>query len=148
VPVTPTSTAAPSREDQLMRDDACPLTETLRAPLTRRAVLRAAAGGFGLAALQGPGRPATAQAKYKLKIGGVFPATAQASKTMQRFADLIGQKTGGQVEVSVFPAGQLGDEQQLLQTALTPGFCPSCGTTSQRWPATLTARASRPTGTS
>jgi C4-dicarboxylate-binding protein DctP len=41
--------------------------------------------------------------------------TVPAAKAAHRLADEVRQKTGGRFEIQVFPAGQLGKEQQLVE---------------------------------
>ncbi|MEP7060978.1 MAG: TRAP transporter substrate-binding protein [Betaproteobacteria bacterium] len=43
--------------------------------------------------------------------------TVPAAKAAHRLADEVKQKTGGRFEIQVFPAGQLGKEQQLVEQA-------------------------------
>jgi hypothetical protein len=49
-----------------------------------------------------------------LKLGNVQAPAAVVQKGLQRFADLAHERTGGAVEVKVFPASQLGTEQEIL----------------------------------
>ena len=50
-----------------------------------------------------------------LKLGNVQAPAAVVQKGLQRFADLAQERTGGAVEVKVFPASQLGTEQEILE---------------------------------
>ena len=69
---------------------------------------------FGLASLVGP-IPAGAQQPIVIKLGNV-QATADIVQTgLKKFADLVGERTKGQVQVQIFPASQLGTEQELLE---------------------------------
>ena len=69
-----------------------------------------------------PQSVAAADGEYHLKLGEISVATSVLGRTAQKFADLVVEKSGGRISVSVFPSSQLGDETQLLQTALSPSF--------------------------
>ncbi|NRB16874.1 MAG: TRAP transporter substrate-binding protein [Rhodobacteraceae bacterium] len=47
-----------------------------------------------------------------LRIGGNFPAEHSSSKAIDMFAELVAQKTGGNIEVATFPAMQLGGAKE------------------------------------
>src|SRR5512139_1377690 len=50
-----------------------------------------------------------------IKLGNV-QATGDIVQTgLKKFADLVGERTQGQVQVQIFPASQLGTEQELLE---------------------------------
>lgn len=67
-----------------------------------------------LAGLATPG-PAGAQQPIVIKLGNV-QATADIVQTgLKKFADLVGERTKGQIQVQIFPASQLGTEQELLE---------------------------------
>jgi tripartite ATP-independent transporter DctP family solute receptor len=69
---------------------------------------------FVLAGLAGPG-PAEAQQPIVIKLGNV-QATADIVQTgLKKFADLAAERTKGQIQVQIFPASQLGTEQELLE---------------------------------
>lgn len=68
------------------------------------------AGAVVLAA--GP-RPAAAETV--IKLGNVQPPTMIVQKGLQRFAELVDERTGGEVKVEIFPASQLGTEQEILE---------------------------------
>ncbi len=65
--------------------------------------------------LDGHQTPAFAAGKTVIKIGNVIPAADILNVALKRFGDLMAEKTGGQVEVQLFPAGQLGGEVDLTQ---------------------------------
>jgi tripartite ATP-independent transporter DctP family solute receptor len=50
-----------------------------------------------------------------LKLGNVQAPGVGVQKGLQHFADLVRERTGGAVEVRVFPASQLGTEQEILE---------------------------------
>ncbi len=59
--------------------------------------------------------PAGAQQPIVIKLGNV-QATADIVQTgLKKFADLVGERTKGQIQVQIFPASQLGTEQELLE---------------------------------
>jgi TRAP-type transport system periplasmic protein len=65
--------------------------------------------------LAGLAVPAPAQQPTVIKLGNV-QATADIVQTgLKRFADLVGERTKGQIQVQIFPASQLGTEQELLE---------------------------------
>lgn len=67
-----------------------------------------------LLGLGGPG-PSGAQQPVVIKLGNV-QATADIVQTgLKKFADLVAERTKGQVQVQIFPASQLGTEQELLE---------------------------------
>ena len=53
--------------------------------------------------------------KIVIKVGNVIPAPDILNVALKRFGDLLAEKTAGQVEVQLFPAGQLGGEVDLTQ---------------------------------
>ena len=64
--------------------------------------------------LAGPGS-AGAQQPIVIKLGNV-QATADIVQTgLKKFADLVAERTKGQIQVQIFPASQLGTEQELLE---------------------------------
>ncbi len=63
--------------------------------------------------------PALAQAKYVLKLGHVLAPQNHYHVTSLEFARLVKEKTGGKVEVQVFPQAQLGGEIQATQALRT-----------------------------
>ena len=50
-----------------------------------------------------------------LKAGGISPPTADVSIAANRFAKLVGEKTGGKVKVEFYPAQQLGSAPTQLE---------------------------------
>ena len=59
--------------------------------------------------------PVPAQQPIVIKLGNV-QATGDIVQTgLKKFADLVGERTKGQVQVQIFPASQLGTEQELLE---------------------------------
>jgi tripartite ATP-independent transporter DctP family solute receptor len=67
-----------------------------------------------VALLVAPGA-ARADAKYKFKLAHVITAGTPIDLGAKRFAELVKQRTNGEVEVSVFPAAQLGAERAIIE---------------------------------
>ncbi len=66
------------------------------------------AGAFGLA-------PTQALAAEELRLGLITPPNHVWTKASQRFAEQLAEQTDGEVTVQVFPGGQLGSENDMLQ---------------------------------
>ncbi len=49
----------------------------------------------------------------KARLGHVFPAGDAADAASSRFAELINERTKGEIEISVFPNGQIGGDEAL-----------------------------------
>jgi tripartite ATP-independent transporter DctP family solute receptor len=80
----------------------------------KRLALLCAVAAFVLVGFALPG-PAEAQQAVVIKLGNV-QATADIVQTgLKRFADLVAERTKGQLQVQIFPASQLGTEQELLE---------------------------------
>ena len=58
---------------------------------------------------------APAGAETVIKLGNVQPPTMIVQQGLQRFADLVAERTGGGLKVEIFPASQLGTEQEILE---------------------------------
>ncbi len=50
-----------------------------------------------------------------IKLGNVQPADMPVNIGLRKFADLVAEKTKNQIQVQVFPASQLGTEQEILE---------------------------------
>ncbi len=82
--------------------------------MKRAGVLIAAVALSLLVSLVVPGS-AGAQQPIVIKLGNV-QATADIVQTgLKKFADLVAERTKGQIQVQIFPASQLGTEQELLE---------------------------------
>jgi tripartite ATP-independent transporter DctP family solute receptor len=53
-------------------------------------------------------------APTRLRIGHGLPASHPVHASMQHFADVVRDRTGGELEVAIFPDGQIGQEVNLL----------------------------------
>jgi tripartite ATP-independent transporter DctP family solute receptor len=82
---------------------------------TRRTLLtKSLALGLTAAATASLVRPARAQ-QTTLKLGEIYPESHSNSRGAMRFAELVADKTGGQVKVEVFPDSKLGSERELAE---------------------------------
>jgi tripartite ATP-independent transporter DctP family solute receptor len=59
--------------------------------------------------------PAGAQQPVVIKLGNVQPADMPVNIGLRKFADLVAERTKNQIQVQVFPASQLGTEQEILE---------------------------------
>jgi len=59
--------------------------------------------------------PAPAQQPIVIKLGNVQATADIVQAGLKRFADLVAERTKGQIQVQIFPASQLGTEQELLE---------------------------------
>lgn len=50
-----------------------------------------------------------------LKLAHSLPPAAPVHRAMERFADILEDKSGGRVEVQIFPSGQLGSETETIE---------------------------------
>jgi tripartite ATP-independent transporter DctP family solute receptor len=71
-------------------------------------------GLTGCSQKAGNGKPATNQ-KLVYRLGHALPTDNPRHLAAVRFGDLVKERTGGRVEVTVYPSGQLGGEQQLAE---------------------------------
>jgi len=58
--------------------------------------------------------PAASAAPIVMKIGHAQPVTHPRHESLLKFKELVEQRTGGQIKVEIYPAGQLGDEASML----------------------------------
>lgn len=61
------------------------------------------------------GAPTQAGQPVVIKLGNVQATGDIVQAGLKKFADLVGERTKGQVQVQIFPASQLGTEQELLE---------------------------------
>lgn len=59
--------------------------------------------------------PAFAQSKTVLKLGNVQAPGMVVQTGLKHFADLVRERTKGEVEIEIYPASQLGSEQEILE---------------------------------
>src|SRR4030042_1216692 len=58
---------------------------------------------------------AGAQVRYDWKLASVLPDTHPVHRALVYFANKMAERTGGQVRVTLFPAGQLGGEKDYIE---------------------------------
>jgi TRAP-type transport system periplasmic protein len=68
-----------------------------------------------IAALLFVAGPVGAQQPIVIKLGNVQATTDIVQTGLKKFADLVGERAKGRVQVQIFPASQLGTEQELLE---------------------------------
>lgn len=49
-----------------------------------------------------------------LRLGGVHAPNSFETRALEKFAELAAEKSGGEITIDVFPAGQLGDERTMI----------------------------------
>ena len=54
-------------------------------------------------------------AKHTLRLGHVLQENSTYHECSKKFAELLAEKTGGDIAVTIFPAGQLGNERELYE---------------------------------
>ena len=79
--------------------------------VSRRHALAATAAAAGSLAFPGL---AYGQAQFKLKFANIMPSDHPLNTRMREAAETIKQQTNGQVEISVFPSSQLGNDADML----------------------------------
>jgi len=68
-----------------------------------------------LALIGGLFSPVTANAKTILKLANVQAPGMPVQTGLKRLSDLVRERTHGEVEIEIFPAAQLGSEQEILE---------------------------------
>ncbi|MBZ0149853.1 MAG: TRAP transporter substrate-binding protein [Pseudorhodoplanes sp.] len=58
---------------------------------------------------------APAAAKTVLKLGNVQAPGMPVQTGLKKFAELVAERTKGDIEIQIFPAAQLGSEQEILE---------------------------------
>ncbi len=87
--------------------------------MTTRRILRCAVGMLlvaGLLALLSPG-VGVAQT-VTLKFGDIYAETHSNSKGAFKFAELVSQKTKGQVKIDAFVDSKLGNEREMAESVV------------------------------
>jgi len=59
--------------------------------------------------------PAGAQQPIVIKLGNVQEVGQTVQIGLKKFADLVAERTNNQIQVQIFPASQLGTEQEILE---------------------------------
>ncbi len=78
--------------------------------LTRRNMIATTTLAFGLCALGAP-----AYAKKTLRLGHSLAKGHPVDVSLELFARLVAEKSKGEIEIKVFPAGQLGQQRELIE---------------------------------
>ena len=87
--------------------------------VNRRRVLGATAAAGATLAFPGL---VFGQAQYKLKFANIMPLDHPLNTRMREAAETIKKQTNGQVEISVFPASQLGTDADMLSQLRSGGI--------------------------
>ena len=77
---------------------------------TRRTILIA-----GMAAAAALAAAPVAQAKTTLRLGHGLAKGHPVDVSLELFAKLVSERSKGDIEIKVFPAGQLGQQRELLE---------------------------------
>jgi len=68
--------------------------------------------------------PAGAQQPVVIKLGNVQEVGQTVQIGLKKFADLVAERTNNQIQVQIFPASQLGTEQEILEgSSSAPSTC-------------------------
>jgi tripartite ATP-independent transporter DctP family solute receptor len=70
---------------------------------------------FVMAALAGLSVTASAQQKFNWKLASVLPDSHPVHKALVFFADKVKEKSNGGIVITIFPAGQLGQEKDYIE---------------------------------
>jgi TRAP-type transport system periplasmic protein len=86
--------------------------------MKKRTILFLAMGIFSLVAILGGGADAASAGpsqKIVLKLGNIQNIDSPIAKGCVKFAELVGQKAGGKMEIQVYPSSQLGSAPDQLK---------------------------------
>lgn len=61
------------------------------------------------------GSAVLAQQPITLRIGHNTPVGTPTDLAVKRFAQIVGERSGGQIVIKDYPAGQIGNEQQMIE---------------------------------
>lgn len=64
----------------------------------------------------------TAASAKEFKLGTIVPGSHAWSQAAERMGEALRERSGGEHSVAVFPAGQLGDESQMMRQLQTGGL--------------------------
>ena len=70
---------------------------------------------LGMGMLFGVMTTAALAAEYELKMGMVAGTSSNEYKAAEYFANQLKEKSKGQIEVAIFPNGQLGDDRSMIE---------------------------------
>ncbi|HUX12239.1 MAG TPA: TRAP transporter substrate-binding protein [Spirochaetia bacterium] len=74
-----------------------------------------ASGSKEQGAAAGSSSGAAAAKTYSWSLASVLPASHPVNKSLEYFAQLVSDTTGGHVKIKVYPGGQLGDESAYIE---------------------------------
>jgi len=77
----------------------------------------AAAACIAVVALAGIGTSAAQAQEITIKYANVMGPAHDTSKGVEKFAELVTQKSGGRIKVQHFPGGQLGSDKETYEAA-------------------------------
>jgi tripartite ATP-independent transporter DctP family solute receptor len=80
----------------------------------KRLAVAVAVLAFVVVGLVGP-EPAPAQQPIVIKLGNVQNVESLVQVGLKKFAELVAERSKNQMQVQVFPASQLGTEQEILE---------------------------------
>lgn len=60
--------------------------------------------------------PGNANAQRILKMGGIMNPSHHINLSGMKFAEIVKEKTKGQIDIRVFPSGQLGNEREQIES--------------------------------
>ena len=70
---------------------------------------------LGMGILFGVMTTAALAAEYDLKLGMVAGTSSNEYKAAEYFAKQVKEKSNGQIEIAIFPNGQLGDDRSMIE---------------------------------
>ena len=70
---------------------------------------------LGLGILFGVMTTAALAAEYDLKMGMVAGTSSNEYKAAEYFANQVKEKSNGQIDIAIFPSGQLGDDRSMIE---------------------------------
>src|ERR1700730_10222663 len=79
---------------------------------TLRIIRCAAVAAIGLTIIGFGAVPKAAAADKTMRFGHMWPAASGWGQAAQHFADLVKERSGGKLEIRVYPDGQLGSERE------------------------------------
>lgn len=66
------------------------------------------------------------EAKFTFKLSGAYPTEHPNTKAMEKFAQIVEEKTNGEIQFDIFPAAQLGDYtviyEEIMKGTIEMGF--------------------------
>lgn len=97
------------------KDNGKKKTEITSAAVTTEKTDTTSAGQAGEKEMKTEGSRSSSNAEVTIKLAHNVTIGGTEDKAIQKFAELVNEKTNGAVEIQVYGAGQLGDETELLE---------------------------------